>query len=139
MYERFTDGARRALTNAKQAAWERGSDLIRPSHLALGLARSHSVASRALNAAGATEQAIEDQLEPIVSRRSETAEAPIPFDQECKELIEAAVQLATRETGAEPISTRHLLAALVGPSEASPGMHLLSAAGADCARLRQGI
>lgn len=64
MYEKFSDGARRALTRAKAEAGARDSDEITLVHILAGLVHSESEASNLLAAVEVDAAAIERLLEP---------------------------------------------------------------------------
>jgi len=110
MYERFTDGSRRALTEAKNVASERGDSFITPSHLILGLTLSSAEAATLLERAGVTFAGVSASLPPLPVDSANVKSEAIPFDDDAKEVLQEAIRLATPAHGPEPITTRHLLA-----------------------------
>lgn len=68
MFERFTDGAQRALGIAQEKSKEFGHDYVGTEHLLLGLLEEDSVASRALHSLGLEDEVTEKAVLDAVGR-----------------------------------------------------------------------
>src|SRR5438034_9135373 len=66
MFERFTNGARCAVTAAQQEARRLGHDCIGTEHVLLGLLRGEGIAARALSGLGVTAEAVEREAAAFV-------------------------------------------------------------------------
>ena len=62
MFERFTDKARKVVSQALAKAKEQGDDQIRPVHMLYGLTATDGVAAQALTALGVDTAAVEREL-----------------------------------------------------------------------------
>ena len=62
MFERFTDRARKVVSQALAKAQERGDDQIRPVHMLYGVAATDGVAARVLSALGVDAAAVDREL-----------------------------------------------------------------------------
>jgi ATP-dependent Clp protease ATP-binding subunit ClpA len=112
VFEKFSDGARRALTRAKAEAGARDSDEITLVHVLAGLVHSESEASEALREAGVGNDAIERVLPRQRVDPSTLDPGPIPFSDAAKVWLSECVRQAVTEDGLDAIRTTHLLAAL---------------------------
>ena len=68
MFERFTDGARKAVTDAQVVARRLGHDRIGTEHVLLGLVEGDGVAARVLGGLGVTSAAVEREILAEVGR-----------------------------------------------------------------------
>lgn len=68
MFERFTDGAQRALGIAQEKSKEFGHDYVGTEHLLLGLLEEDSVASKALHSLGLEDEVTEKAVLDAVGR-----------------------------------------------------------------------
>jgi ATP-dependent Clp protease ATP-binding subunit ClpA len=68
MFERFTDGARKAVTDAQGVARRLGHDRIGTEHVLLGLVEGDGVAARVLGGLGVTSAAVEREILAEVGR-----------------------------------------------------------------------
>ena len=68
MFERFTDGAQRALGIAQEKSKEFGHDYVGTEHLLLGLLEENSVASKALHSLGLEDEVTEKAVLDAVGR-----------------------------------------------------------------------
>src|SRR5215207_7652094 len=86
MFERFTDGARKAVTDAQVVARRLGHDRIGTEHVLLGLVEGDGVAARVLGGLGVTSAAVEREILAEVGRGplgSRDAEATPPGGRRC--------------------------------------------------------
>ncbi len=118
MFEKFSDGTRRALTHAKEAARLRDADEISPAHVLLGLTASEAEASSLLAGRGITTAVLEPLLAACVPVPRIGAGDPIPFSEASKAVLVDAVRLATTSEGLDAVRTPHLLAAVTACDEA---------------------
>ncbi|HSO52699.1 MAG TPA: Clp protease N-terminal domain-containing protein [Actinomycetes bacterium] len=68
MFERFTDGARRAVTDAQVVARRLGHDRLGTVHVRLGRVEGEGVAARVLGGLGVTSAAVEREILAEVGR-----------------------------------------------------------------------
>jgi ATP-dependent Clp protease ATP-binding subunit ClpA len=68
MFERFTDRARKAVTDAQVAARRLGHDCIGTEHILLGLLQGDGLAARVLGSLGVTTAAVEREIRAEVGR-----------------------------------------------------------------------
>ncbi|SUP41482.1 ATP-dependent Clp protease ATP-binding subunit [Veillonella criceti] len=96
MFERFTDGAQRALGIAQKKAQEFGHDYVGTEHLLLGLLEeSNSVASKALHSLGLEDKAAEDAVLAAVGRGNSRGNE-LYMTPRTKRVIQLAVEIANR-------------------------------------------
>jgi uncharacterized protein (TIGR03435 family) len=114
MFERFTEGARRALFFARFEASQIGSTSIDTEHLLLGLMReSTGLVNRLFADAGIALDDIRDEVLRRVPARTATPESmEIPFSACAKNVLQHAAQEADRLSH-EYIGTEHLLLGLL--------------------------
>jgi ATP-dependent Clp protease ATP-binding subunit ClpC len=137
MFERFTQGARKATVDAQAAARRLGHGHIGTEHLLLGLLGTDGVAARVLAGLGVTGAAVEREILAEVGRRMEASFGPgalawhpdphcrrgrprpgghIPFTPRSKKVLELSLReaLALKH---RYIGTEHILLGLVREGE----------------------
>ena len=112
MFEKFSDGSRRALTTAKEAARLRNAQEISVGHMLLGLTMCDAEAANVLATRGVTTSTVESHLPAIVTQPRAAEGDPIPFSEASKAALVDAVRHATTSDGLEAIRTADLLAAV---------------------------
>ena len=112
MFEKFSDGSRRALTIAKEAARRRDAREISVGHILLGLTMCDAEAATVLATRGVTASTVESHLPAIVGQPRAVEGHPIPFSEASKTALVDAVRHATTSDGLEAIRTADLLAAV---------------------------
>lgn len=117
MYEKFSTGARQALTRAKAEAGARDSAEITLVHVLAGLVHSDSEASSQLAEMGLSGQAIDRILPPPRLDPSTLEPDAIPFSDAAKRWLTECVCHAVTEDGLDAIRSVHLLGALAASEE----------------------
>lgn len=117
MYEKFSTGARQALTRAKAEAGARDSAEITLVHVLAGLVHSDSEASSHLAEMGIDGQAIDRILPPPRLDPSTLEPGAIPFSDAAKRGLTECVRQAVTEDGLDAIRSDHLLGALAASEE----------------------
>ncbi|MBO0684051.1 MAG: hypothetical protein J2P45_12900 [Candidatus Dormibacteraeota bacterium] len=115
-FERFTEGAKQALTRAQDEAAAANQRFIGTEHIALALCGDDGVAGRALADLGITYEGLKAQVGEVVESRERPQPAQIIPTSRVKRVIEIAFQEAT-SGGAGQVGTEHLLAALLVEAE----------------------
>jgi ATP-dependent Clp protease ATP-binding subunit ClpA len=114
-FERFTDGARQALTRAQEEAVAANQPYIGTEHVALALARDDGAAGRVLRDLGITYEGVKARIGAVLADSEEPGPRVVPTSR-MKRVIEIAFQEATR-AGVDRVGTEHLLAALLVEAE----------------------
>ena len=113
MFERFTVGAREAISLAQEEARTLHHRSIGTEHLLLGLLRlPESVGYKVLVDLGTDTEGLRELLLTLIDTRPERRQ--LPNDPEVVAVLGRAVDLALSE-GAEKVELKHLRAALEGP------------------------
>jgi hypothetical protein len=116
-FEKFTEGARQALTQAQEEAAASGLPYIGTEHLALALCRDQEgVAGRVLAECGVTYEGMKAQVGSIVGATDTAKGTQVIPTSRVKKVIELAFQEATN-AGVDLVGTEHLLAALLVEAE----------------------
>lgn len=113
MFERFNDGARRAVVLAQEEARRLDHDYIGTEHILLGLiAERRGVAATVLESLEISCESVREQVEEIIGRGGKTPQGHIPFRPRAKKVLELSLreslQLSHNYIGAE-----HILLGLV--------------------------
>jgi ATP-dependent Clp protease ATP-binding subunit ClpC len=112
-YERFSDGAHRAVVQAERVARDRGHDVAGPEDLLIALAESDPAARRDLEGAGATPAAIRSRVEEWAPPGSSSQRVTMAmFSPLLQRAVQRASRFAAQERGAE-VTGRHLLRGLL--------------------------
>jgi ATP-dependent Clp protease ATP-binding subunit ClpC len=113
MFERFTDGARRAIVLAQEEAAGLDHNYIGTEHLLLGLLRGQGTsAARALESAGITLDAARREVTEIIGRGQAPPSGHIPFTPRAKKVLELSLR-ESAALGHSHIGTGHLLLGLI--------------------------
>jgi ATP-dependent Clp protease ATP-binding subunit ClpC len=105
-FERFTQEAREVIVTAQQEARSLLHNYLGVEHLLLGLSADR-VVGPLLGAAGASRDAILDQVRQIVGEGRDTPAGTIPFTPRAKRGLEVAARAAGRS--GEQIEPAHIL------------------------------
>jgi hypothetical protein len=105
-FERFTQEAREVIVTAQQEARSLLHNYLGVEHLLLGLSADR-VVGPLLGAAGASRDAILDQVRQIVGEGRDTPAGTIPFTPRAKRALEVAARAAGRS--GEQIEPAHIL------------------------------
>jgi ATP-dependent Clp protease ATP-binding subunit ClpC len=117
VFERFTDGARRAIVLAQEEARLLNHNYIGTEHILLGLLHEEQgIAAVALTTAGVTREAVRDQVAQIIGRGDSSPSGHIPFTPRAKKVLELGLREAL-ELGHGYIGTEHILLGLLREGE----------------------
>ena len=136
VFERLTDGARRAVVLAREEARLQNRNYIGTEHLLLGLIhQGEGVAAKALESLGILLETVRLQVEEIVAPSSEPPAAGlIPFSPRAKKALELAVR-ESFQLGHDEVGTEHILLGLVREGE-GVAARVLRKLGADQSHVR---
>lgn len=138
IFERFTEGARRALAEAQEAAKKLGHNYVGTEHLLLGLMHGNdSPAGRALAQAGASLNDVLRQTERLVGRGDYQFTDSFGYTPRTKKIIELSLYEA-KTLNNSYIGTEHLLLALLRERE-GVAARILQDLGLDLNELRKAI
>jgi ATP-dependent Clp protease ATP-binding subunit ClpC len=138
MFERFTEGARQAVVQARQESRALNHGYIGPEHLLLAVVHEHhGMAARALTDMGITEDRVREQLDLALAPGQTSPSGHIPFTPEAKQSLELSLREAL-QLGDSYIGTEHILLGLIRQDE-SPAAHALQELGADLDRTREQV
>ncbi len=138
VFDRFTEGARRALAVAQESAKELGHNYVGTEHLLLGLLQEEdSPASRMLAQAGVEYSAALRQIERLVGRGDYQFTDSFGYTPRTKKVIELSLYEA-KTLNNNYIGTEHLLLALIRERE-SVAARILQDLGVDLAELRKAM
>jgi len=116
-FDKFTERARRVMTQAQEEATRLGHNYIGTEHLLLGLVREgDGVAARVLALLGANTERVRGAVEMRIGRGDRMIVGEIGLTPRAKKTIELAVDEA-RRLGHHYIGTEHLLLGLVREGE----------------------
>ena len=131
MFERYSEGARRAIFLARYEAWQHGSELIEPEHLLLGLLRE----DRNPDHRGWIE-AVRDEVDSqIFVGDPLPMEKEVPLSKTCKTVLKLGVEEAHR-LGHREIGPEHLLVGIL-LGENCPAAKALNGHGMNLVVLRE--
>lgn len=138
IFERFTEGARRALAEAQEAAKQLGHNYVGTEHLLLGLMHGNdSPAGRALAQAGASLNDVLRQTERLVGRGDYQFTDSFGYTPRTKKIIELSLYEA-KTLNNSYIGTEHLLLALLRERE-GVAARILQDLGLDLNELRKAV
>ena len=136
-FERFTEAAKRTLTQAQREAESAHHAYIGTEHLLLGLCLPDSVSGTILNARGVTADRVRGTIEAVLGRNKRiTAQQIIPTSR-VKKVIELAFDEA-RQQQVNHVSTGHLLIGLLVEGEGIAA-HVLDDLGVDLGTVRADV
>jgi hypothetical protein len=139
VFERFTEGARRAVVLAQEEAWACGDDAVGTEHLLLGvLAERDGVAVRALQAVEVSVDELRSRVIGVIGGGDpSTAVDPLPFTERSKRVLQLALREAMR-LGDTNIGAEHILLGLIREGDGTAATVLVGA-GADLPRVREQV
>lgn len=136
-FERFTEGAKQALTRAQEEAVAANQLFVGTEHLALALAHGDGAASRVLRDLGVTYAGMQARIGSVLAAVERPGPQRIIPASRTKRVIELAFQEATT-AGAEYVGTEHLLVALLVEAE-GVAARVLDELGATLPKVRRAI
>jgi ATP-dependent Clp protease ATP-binding subunit ClpA len=116
VFERFTEGARRAIVLAQEEARSRNHSALGTEHLLLGIAREGGAGARLLAVLGADRDDIRLRVDEIATAADDEPQAHLPFTPELKKALELALRESI-DTGAVEVGTPHLVLGLLREGE----------------------
>jgi ATP-dependent Clp protease ATP-binding subunit ClpC len=129
MFERFTDGARRAIVFAQDEARELNHSYIGTEHLLLGLMRDdEGVAAQALQELEIRRDAVREQVTETIGRGERPPSGHIPFTPRAKKVLELSLR-ESLQLNHTYIGTEHILLGLVGEGEGVAAQVLVNLGG----------
>ena len=97
MFDRFTDGARRAIVGAQEEARLLNHNYVGTEHLLLGLlVASESLAAEVLVSLGVTIAVVRQRVEEIIGRGGTAPSGYLPFTPRAKRVLELSLREAIR-------------------------------------------
>lgn len=138
MQGNFTEKAREAITKAQQYAVHLGHNYVGTEHILLGLVGvKDSVASKAIEAQGVSEEAITEKIEELVGINNGGGYYPQDFTPRSKRVIDMSVQEAIK-MGTGYVGTEHILLALMQEQD-SIAVKILASLGVNGQKLYEDI
>jgi len=129
MFDRFTDGSRKAMGLARLQAQRLGHDYIGAEHVLLALPDAGGGGAAALVALGVTRERLRAavELEATPGEAKARSEGQLPFTAEAKSVLEGSLEAAQRARS-HAIQTEHILLGVLGAARAtSPAGRALAA------------
>ncbi len=114
-FQRFTQGAQKALELAQENAQRMGHNYVGTEHLLLGLVQTEGSAASALQSQGVTPQKISEMIEHIIGRGGVSGDS-FDFSPRTKRILQISAAIA-RQMGHSYIGTEHLLLALLSEGD----------------------
>jgi ATP-dependent Clp protease ATP-binding subunit ClpA len=136
-FERFTEGARLALTRAQEEAVAATQPFIGTEHVALALARDDGIAGRILGALGVTSGTMRARIAVVLESGERPGAAGVIPTSRMKRVVQIAFQEAT-SAGAGQVGAEHLLVALLVEAE-GVAARALEELGATLPRVRRAV
>lgn len=116
-FQRFTQGAQKALALAQENAKSMGHNYVGTEHLLLGLVQTgEGSAAEALQSQGVTEERVRDLMHRIVGRGGYMTPESFDLTPRTKRVLQISAAVA-RQMGHSYIGTEHLLLALLSESD----------------------
>ncbi|OQB24699.1 MAG: Negative regulator of genetic competence ClpC/MecB [Firmicutes bacterium ADurb.Bin182] len=138
LFEKFTEGARRALALAQESAKSLGHNYVGSEHLLLGLIRERDgAANKALQRFGITEKDVLLKAEALVGRGDYHFTDSFGYTPRTKKIIELSLYEA-KTLKNNYIGTEHLLLALIREQE-GVAARILIESGIDLQQMRKSI
>jgi ATP-dependent Clp protease ATP-binding subunit ClpA len=138
MFERFTDGARRAVVLAQEEARLLNHNYIGTEHILIGLLREDGgVAGEGLESLGISVDAVRQQVEQMVGIGEQAPSGHVPFTPRAKKVLELSLREAL-QLGHDYIGTGHIMLGLIRESDGVAAQALVRL-GADLNQVRQQV
>jgi len=138
MFERFTEGARRAVVLAQDEARRLNHPYIGTEHLLLGLLREgRGIAAAALADLGISLDAVRRQVAEAIGHGAESPGSHLPFTPPAKKAIEQSFEEALRLQH-DHLGTEHILLGLLQDS-GDTAVQVLVGLGTDADLVRQRV
>ena len=138
MQGNFTEKAKEAIRKAQQYAVHLGHNYVGTEHLLLGLVGvKDSVASKAIEAQGITEDAITEKIDELVGLNNGGGYYPQDYTPRSKRVIDMSVQEAIK-MGTGYVGTEHILLALIQEND-SIAVRILASLGVNGQKLYEDI
>lgn len=116
MFERFTEGARKAIVLARREAERLNADRIRTEHILLGIIQGDGIAANVMKNLNVDVQRVRGEIERLSMPPLETAPDLSRFSSRGARVIELAGEVA-EILGHDTIGTEHLLLGLLKDKE----------------------
>lgn len=116
MFERFTDGARRAVMVAQEQGRLLNHNFLGTEHLLIGLTLDDGIAGYWLRERGVTTDAVVDEVERVVGRGGSTPIGHVPWTPPAKKVFELSLREALG-IGHAYIGTEHILLGILREGE----------------------
>lgn len=117
MFERFTEGARRAIFFARYEASNCGSPFIETEHLLLGVFREDRTLAKFYPPGSNVEPELRAEIEKAIPPRERiSGSVEVPLSSDCKKALMLAAEASERR-GDRVIELRHLLIGILGIEE----------------------
>ena len=138
MQGNFTEKAKEAIRKAQQYAVHLGHNYVGTEHLLLGLVGvKDSVASKAIEAQGITEDPITEKIDELVGLNNGGGYYPQDYTPRSKRVIDMSVQEAIK-MGTGYVGTEHILLALIQEND-SIAVRILASLGVNGQKLYEDI
>ena len=138
MQGNFTEKAKEAIRKAQQYAVHLGHNYVGTEHLLLGLVGvKDSVASKAIEAQGITEDAITEKIDELVGLNNGGGYYPQDYTPRSKRVTDMSVQEAIK-MGTGYVGTEHILLALIQEND-SIAVRILASLGVNGQKLYEDI
>ena len=138
MQGNFTEKAKETIRKAQQYAVHLGHNYVGTEHLLLGLVGvKDSVASKAIEAQGITEDAITEKIDELVGLNNGGGYYPQDYTPRSKRVIDMSVQEAIK-MGTGYVGTEHILLALIQEND-SIAVRILASLGVNGQKLYEDI
>ena len=138
MFERFTDGARRAVVLAQEEARMLNHDYIGTEHILIGLLREDGgVAGGGLESLGISVDAVRQRVKEIIGTGEQAPSGHVPFTPRAKKVLELSLR-ESLQLGHDYIGPEHIMLGLIREGD-GVAAQVLVMLGADLNRLRQQV
>ena len=135
MFEKYTEGAIKAIMLGQEEARRMGHNFVGTEYLLLGLiGQRHGIAAKALKRSRVTLRKTRKEIELYIGRGTGYVASEIPFTPRAKRVLEIAIQEG-KDLNQNFVGTEHLLLAVIGDPNAI-AMRTLNKMNIDTYKLR---
>ena len=136
-FARFTEGAKKALVLAADAAKELGHNYVGTEHLLIGIAQEDGKASEMLAAQDITAEKVMDFVLQAVGKGDYVINSNFGYTPRVKKILELS-QIISRQLGQSYVATEHMLLALLKEPECN-AYRMLAQMGIDARSIEQQV
>ena len=136
-FARFTEGAKKALVLAADAAKELGHNYVGTEHLLIGIAQEDGKASEMLAAQDITAEKVMDFVLQAVGKGDYVINSNFGYTPRVKKILELS-QIISRQLGQSYVATEHMLLALLKEPECI-AYRMLAQMGIDARSIEQQV